>query len=518
MSLKLKITLVISAAFIAIILLVGYIFLLLMQNTLQNEINAEAIQICNDAAYAVGNNIASDANILRAISRVDMRSNDTSINSKINTLENIVRLFDYEYILFVADGEYYRINKAGYSVRAPDMEISSFQASYPEQPEKVSYGRIYGEESDGLLIAVSYVGYRSGIEYQIILKKQMSRVLMDLLNTDGLKKENIVVSTLNGYVLYPHQFVNMQVDMPREEQKSRLSWIAVNGPQSRENLYATHITMDNAPFVITSYVDQTDVAAQMQQYMMSFGLISTGSVILAAALIFFLVKYMIRAITGLARYVACATCVDHIPAEYTKRKDEAGVIARAFSSLLGNLQNTLYEKDYAAFHDNLTGLPNRYSLDKDISEIFASGRPFAFALMDIDNFKTVNDQLGHLQGDKLLSLFARLLDEFGEQTLKAYRWGGDEFGIVMYTENKEEAEQICKRIHCKTLDRFTEFAPVRASVSIGVCICPRYAKAQNEMLRKADHALVKAKQAGKNRYCFYEPKQNGNQEERAAAE
>ena len=506
MSLKIKITLVISAAFILSILLAGYVFLLLIQDTLQKEINTEAIQICNDTAYAVEKNIASDTNILRAISRMDMRSGDSSLDSQISRIQDIVSLFDYEYILLIVENEYYRINKDGYTSRAPDLEIGGFAANYSNQPEKVSYGRIYGEESDGLLIAVSYISYTSGLQYQLILKKQVSRVLMDLLFTEGLKHENIVVSTSNGQVLYPQQFVNMEVDMPVRMPQSSLAWVALSGPESSQDLYATHITMENAPFIVTSYVEQTDVATKMNKYMMNFGLVATGSVVLIAILVFFLVKYMIKAITGLAQFVACSTSVDGIPAIYTKRKDEAGVIARAFSSLLSNLQKTLEEKEYVAFHDNLTGLPNRYSLDRDIAEILSGGQPFAFALKDIDNFKTVNDQLGHLQGDKLLSAFACLLQQFGEQTLKAYRWGGDEFGIVIHGQTTEEYERVCKSILAKTAAGFVEYAPVKISVSLGVCTCPQQATTQNEMLRNADNSLVKAKQNGKNRYCFYEVK------------
>ena len=516
MSLKLKITLVISTVFIVIILLVGYIFLMLMQDAMKDELNAQAIKICNDATYAVEKNIASDTNILRAISRMDMRSGDSSLSAKIKNIQDIVRLFDYEYILFIAGNEYYRINKGGYTVRPPDVEIVGFEASYPEQPEKVSYGRIYGEESDGLLIATSYIGYKSGLQYQLILKKQMSRVLLDLLYTEELKKENIVVSTLSGQVLYPHQFANMKVNIPEKKPEASLAWIALNGSRSSRNLYATHITMGNAPFIVTSYVEQTAIGEKMHKYMMNYGLIATGSVVMVAILVFFLVKYMTRAITGLAQYVECSSCIQDIPAKYTKRKDEAGVIARAFSNLLCNLQKTLNEKDYVAFHDNLTGLPNRYSLDKDIPELFAGGQRFAFALMDIDNFKNVNDQLGHLQGDRLLFAFAALLNEFGEQTLKAYRWGGDEFGIVLYGETKEAFEQICENILAKTACSFGEYASVKISVSLGVCVCPQYALTQNEMLRKADKALVKAKLEGKNRYCFYEP--NYNLKELAVAE
>lgn len=518
MSLKIKITLVISAAFILIILLTGYVFFLLIQNTSQKEINTEAIQICNDAVYAVEKNIASDTNILRAISRMDMESGNSSLDSKISRIQDIVSLFDYEYVLLIVGNEYYRITKDGYTSRAPDLEIGGFEAMNSSQPEKVSYGRIYGEESDGLLIAVSYISYKSGLQYQLILKKQVGSVLMDLLFTEGLKQENIVVSTLNGQVLYPHQFVNMKVDMPERMPQSSLDWVALSGPESRQNLYATHIAMEDAPFIVTSYVEQTDVAAKIHKYMMSFGLVASGSVVLIAILVFFLVKYMIRAITGLAQFVACSACVDAIPEIYTKRKDEAGVIARAFSSLLHNLQKTLEEKEYAAFHDNLTGLPNRYSLDKDIAEILSGGQPFAFALMDIDNFKTVNDQLGHLQGDKLLFAFACLLREFGEQTLKAYRWGGDEFGIVIHGQTDGEYQRVCENILANTAAGFMEYAPVKISVSLGACICPQQAGTQNEMLRKADKALVKAKKDGKNRYCFYQPKYSGNLTQRPAAD
>jgi diguanylate cyclase (GGDEF)-like protein/PAS domain S-box-containing protein len=161
---------------------------------------------------------------------------------------------------------------------------------------------------------------------------------------------------------------------------------------------------------------------------------------------------------------------------------------------------------YLAFHDQLTGLANRATLYKRLDEILGDPQPTypAILLVDLDRFKEVNDCLGHLVGDELIQAFAdRLVAIAGDKDL-AVRLGGDEF--VLLLADADEAEAVCARI----LDAaHTPFSVGGSSVTIGASIgvaksCGKCGT-RNELLRRADVALYRAKSLGRHRFALFSP-------------
>lgn len=165
---------------------------------------------------------------------------------------------------------------------------------------------------------------------------------------------------------------------------------------------------------------------------------------------------------------------------------------------------------HMAYHDVLTDLPNRLSLNKDLSEMFnkdvdARG---AVLFIDMDNFKIINDSMGHSVGDQLIIKLGERLVRLAENTGTVYRLGGDEFIIVgTNVKTSEYAEAFTADI----LYGFKE--PIRVgesllhiNISVGVAFYPEHGSNQNELLRCADMALFKAKESGRNRYVVYSQK------------
>jgi diguanylate cyclase (GGDEF)-like protein len=166
---------------------------------------------------------------------------------------------------------------------------------------------------------------------------------------------------------------------------------------------------------------------------------------------------------------------------------------------------------YLAFYDSLTGLPNRTMFESEINRCLSLEQPenFMIAYIDIDNFKAINDSMGHQVGDSFLTYFADCLRaEIGEPNFAA-RLGGDEFAILFFHINKEELleyiEDIRKRIS-KTwsIDNYQFFI----SMSIGVVCYPNDGMDSNILLKNADIAMYEAKREGKNRVLFYQEKIN----------
>ncbi len=161
---------------------------------------------------------------------------------------------------------------------------------------------------------------------------------------------------------------------------------------------------------------------------------------------------------------------------------------------------------YNAYHDSLTGLHNRLSLYENL-EICIKDYPndrTALLFIDSDNFKLINDTLGHSFGDKLIaSIGKRLSSLFGDAQM-LYRLGGDEFivccNFVSLDEVKKSAAKIIQSFNAPfKIDN----SMLHSTVSIGISIYPEDGENVDELMRSADIAMYNAKSKGKNKYVFY---------------
>jgi diguanylate cyclase (GGDEF)-like protein len=157
-----------------------------------------------------------------------------------------------------------------------------------------------------------------------------------------------------------------------------------------------------------------------------------------------------------------------------------------------------------ALTDPLTGLGNHRNFHErlagELDHALRSGEPLALCLVDVDDFKRINDRFGHPAGDRVLSQVAARLRQTGE----AFRVGGDEFAVLLpgYTapEAAMAAESIVDRI--ATLD----FGHIGAmTVSAGIALAPEHTRARDELLKLVDSALYWAKEYGKNCARVYQP-------------
>lgn len=152
--------------------------------------------------------------------------------------------------------------------------------------------------------------------------------------------------------------------------------------------------------------------------------------------------------------------------------------------------------------DPLTGLYNKRAFQRQVEEWLESGeRMGAFGIIDIDNFKVLNDKYGHRFGDEILFWLAEKLRENLNGSIVVGRFGGDEFvlfwkEIGMKEEIRTEAERICKVLR-------EEAMGVKMTGSLGIACYPRDGESYEELLCKADKALYLAKDRGKDGYVIY---------------
>jgi diguanylate cyclase (GGDEF)-like protein/PAS domain S-box-containing protein len=167
---------------------------------------------------------------------------------------------------------------------------------------------------------------------------------------------------------------------------------------------------------------------------------------------------------------------------------------------------------YKATHDSLTGLPNRYLLEDRIRQYIAQAKrqhlSFIMAVADLDDFKQVNDTLGHLAGDALLIEFGKRLGATARQDDTVARLGGDEF-VCVYTcapdKERETAERIMERLYASFKEPVDlSGTPYYIRSSIGLSFCPLHTDNEDKIFELADAALYRAKEKGKNTYTIWE--------------
>ncbi|MDX1755811.1 MAG: GGDEF domain-containing protein [Marinobacter sp.] len=162
--------------------------------------------------------------------------------------------------------------------------------------------------------------------------------------------------------------------------------------------------------------------------------------------------------------------------------------------------------EYAAKHDALTGLANRREgharLDAEYERYLRNNRAFSALLMDIDLFKTVNDNYGHQAGDQMIMLVANTLKAECRRVDTLARWGGEEFLVLLPETDHAVALKIANRVRESIASQSIEFEGqnIAATISVGVATI-QGSESIDRLLQRADEALYQAKTQGRNQVC-----------------
>ncbi|MDQ4146001.1 MAG: EAL domain-containing protein [Actinomycetota bacterium] len=162
--------------------------------------------------------------------------------------------------------------------------------------------------------------------------------------------------------------------------------------------------------------------------------------------------------------------------------------------------------EHQSLHDALTGLPNRKFLMMRLGEMLDRGEHLALMFFDLDDFKLINDTLGHAGGDDLIAEFGRRLRTRARTSDVLARLGGDEFAMLLEgVANNDELTAAVDHISKACDERFNVFgARLRVTMSIGVAVADPHEDSPSDVLRKADLAMYAAKEIGKNAYRLFD--------------
>lgn len=187
--------------------------------------------------------------------------------------------------------------------------------------------------------------------------------------------------------------------------------------------------------------------------------------------------------------------------------DEITDLETSIQDMLHSLDKAHADVSKLAFYDQLTGLPNRFSLYREyLKRIEEPGKTFALMFFDLDGFKRINDLYGHSSGDDMLKQVGeRLTSNLLQSGSELYRIGGDEFVLVSPTTEREELVGQIEKVMAAVQKVFVlDKVKTTISTSIGISFYPANAETLDDLLQYADTAMYAAKKNGKNTFVFYE--------------
>jgi len=278
-------------------------------------------------------------------------------------------------------------------------------------------------------------------------------------------------------------------------------YVASRGSQSL-NSWATMRGIDGRPALIYAVSEQREATerANVTLYYVGLGLI--GIVVLAGiAIATVLDLAVMRRLTRLDLQVSeIATLASTDRRVTVEGDDEIADIAAALNANLESLAEAEHALQHAADHDYLTGLANRRRFEQDVERALAqsdrTGEPIAWVLIDLDDFKDVNDTMGHHCGDSVLAWFADMMLSTIRRYSTIARLGGDEFAVLLPHANEYDAAVVADRLLTALSEAWCEVCEghaFRVDASVGIAVAPRDGTTLSELSRAADEAMYHAK-------------------------
>ena len=225
-------------------------------------------------------------------------------------------------------------------------------------------------------------------------------------------------------------------------------------------------------------------------------------------------------ISGTGELVVLADSFDKMRLQLKDTLQSRDLVMNELSELNDSLEERVHERTqelqilntkiaHEAMHDPLTGLPNRVLITEQLQQTIIHAErlqtSFAVFMMDLNNFKEVNDTLGHPEGDRLLVDVAQRLLKVVRDSDTVGRLGGDEFAMVLPKINQDDAVNVANKIIEKLLPSFAlDDHSIKIGASIGIAMYPQHGSDHTALIRTADVAMYEAKKE-KTSVCMYHP-------------
>jgi diguanylate cyclase (GGDEF)-like protein len=324
------------------------------------------------------------------------------------------------------------------------------------------------------------------------------------------RSPNTVQATLlmpNGQVLAHYNKQGSQAN----------SWVTQEAIKTGENITWSHIIIYQPVFIKTQYVGKLNLMMSLHSFHTRLAWYVFTTLMTGAIALFIAIRIAIRiskTITDPIFMLANSAekfsinndAVINLPAD---SHDEIGTLARAFKYMMTEIKSREMSLQQKAFYDQVTSLPNRHYFHDRIEASVEQANKYnvscVLMLIDLDDFKIVNDQHGHDIGDFLLKAVGQRIRDSLRKMDMVFRIGGDEFAVILDNTNDPELiDRLARKIIRVVSTPFTiNNLSINVGASIGISIAPGIANTMDSIIKTADKAMYQVKAMGKNRYQIY---------------
>jgi len=282
-------------------------------------------------------------------------------------------------------------------------------------------------------------------------------------------------------------------------------------------------TADQKYLVIGLYSDLDDVFADATTLSIKALRLSLFLSLILVVISILLARRIAQPIQSIAKTFGRFREGEVVPEVTSDSNDELGLLAKNFTSMAKSINDQLQQLtsqrqqlQQAAHHDLLTGLPNRLLFEDRIEQALVAAKrdqiEVAVMLVDLDEFKPVNDTFGHHIGDRLLDEAAKRMLGCVRESDTLARYGGDEFMVILSQRDHHHASlsarhialQVAEKIRSALQQPFTiDDYQLRISASLGISLYPEDAQDKESLIKNADLAMYYAKSNGRNKIKFF---------------
>jgi diguanylate cyclase (GGDEF)-like protein len=372
--------------------------------------------------------------------------------------------------------------------------------------DRTVVGQPYWDEKLGAPVVTLVVPVRAGARPIGALGatarlRPLHRTLKDLAPTGGGRV--VLLGSDNGVVLGPDSTTPalMQIQLGIAGRASQrgggiVEYTSVDGTP----VVGSFRSVPSLPWTVVAELPAGEAFSQLRHLRLIAVLVVAMLVIgvgLVAYLLGLLLVQPLDRLTEASQQVAAGDFAVELP---VLGGGEVGALTQVFNEMVVKLRKNRDELERLSVTDDLTNLYNRRrlmeELDAEVRRCQRLKHPFAVVMVDVDNFKSYNDDFGHMAGDQVLVRVAQLLKESVREVDSVARYGGEEFVVVMPEATEREAATLAERLRQGVAKE--PFAHRSVTISLGVAQYPLNGETSEAMLAAADSALYDAKRAGRN--------------------
>ncbi|WP_419765096.1 MAG: diguanylate cyclase domain-containing protein [Arcobacter sp.] len=288
----------------------------------------------------------------------------------------------------------------------------------------------------------------------------------------------------------------------------------------QEIINTTRITVKKPIFLRSSFVGSLEISSSLENFytrLIWYAIIITSITSIGFLLAWWVAIRVSKTITEPLSNLTATTQQIMKNGDYTMEmpifenvEDEVGSLSNAFAEMMSQIHERDLSLQKFAYYDRVTGIPNRHYFEERIAQTVNNAKRYGtvcyLLMIDLDDFKIVNDTLGHHIGDELLRYVSDSLKNTMRQSDSIFRIGGDEFAVIIESNSlNESVEQIAQKI-IKAISTPTilDGHDVKVGASIGISCFPKFSSDVITLMSSADMAMYVAKKGGKNNYQLYQ--------------